>query len=233
MSANLGQAVAPFLEELEVIALSVRQDTELPRFATGGLGTPTTVTPAYGNIDRSDAQADEDQLHIPFSEPIVDASAAPSVSILLTGENTGTSANESRWTVFVPASDTSNWSKPVGFGTPVIPVQLFDAHQNLWLATGATFQLDDSGAATAVVAARLRNLEACTTPGAPGCNGWVTTEDPQLAVGNSVLTRWSAGVSDSWSVSGDPTFIVDKGGWQVTAGGANDAFLTFGGVVVP
>jgi hypothetical protein len=219
MSTNLGQAVVPFVEELDFLEFKVRQDTELPRFATGGLGTPATVPNGYGNISYTAANNNEELLHIPFSEPIVDASTAPSVTRLLSVE-VASGGNESFWTVFIPASDTSNFTKPYGFqGFNA----LFDAHQNLWLSAG--FQLDDAGQATAVVAARLRDL---------GTNAGNTSNDPQLAVGNSVLTRFSAGSTDAWAVGGDdPTFIVDKGGNQVTAGGGNDAFLTFGGTVVP
>lgn len=208
-SANVGQFVVPFVEEVDEIPLAVRQDTELPRFATGGLGLPAAPAPGWGNVDESDALAENDRVHIPFSEPIIDASSAPSVTGLLSS-----GLANSRWTVFIPASDTSNWNKPTGANA------LFDAHQNTWLSTG--FQEDDGGVATTVVAARLADLD--NTGGAT---------DPELAAGNSVLTRFSAGVSDPWAVGGDPTFIVDKGGNQVTAGGGNDALLTFGGVVVP
>ncbi len=217
MSANLGQAVAPVLEEIDEIPLAVRQDTVLPRFATGGLGTPTTVPSGYGNYDISD-----DRVHIPFSEPIVDASAAggQGVTLLLSLETTGNASNDSEWTMFVPASDTSNFTKPTG-GTLATNF-VFDAHVNNWVGSGGSFHLDDGGVADAVVAARLHAMRTDADE-----------TDPELVAGNSVLTRFSAGIGDAWATGSDPTFIADKGGWQVTAGGGNDAFLTFGGNVVP
>lgn len=216
-SANVGQFVTPFVEEVDFISISVRQDTELPRFATGGLGLPAAPAPGWGNVDASDASGEADQVHIPFSEPIIDASAAPSVTGLLSS-----GLPTSRWTTFIPASDTSNWNKPAGTNA------VFDAHRNTFVSGALScsaapiVQCDDGGVATAVVAARLADLDNNTG-----------ATDPELAEGNSVLTRFSAGVSDPWAVTGDPTFIVDKGGNQVTAGGGNDAFLTFGGTVVP
>lgn len=213
MSTNLGQAVTPFLAEVDEVAkVSVRQDTELPRFATGGLGTPATVPSGYGNYDRSD-----DRVHIPFSEPIIDAST-DGVTFLLRVTAPPVLAN---WTMFVPASDTADWSKPLGDATNVD--YLFDAHLNNWVSGGV--HVDDAGVADTVVAARLHRMRVNTS-------GYTAT-DSNLVDGNSVLTRYSAGAADPWVGSDGNTFIVDKGGWQVNPGGANDAFLTFGGNVVP
>ena len=213
MSTNLGQAVVPFLDEVDELPMAVRQDTELPRFATGGLGTPATVPSGYGNYDRSD-----ERVHIPFSEPIIDAST-DGVTFLLrvTDTSTGDLAN---WTMFVPASDTADWNKPLGDSTDVNYV--FDAHLNNWVSTG--WHVDDAGIADTVVAARLHRMRV---------NPGYTANDPNLLDGNSVLTRYSAGAGDPWVGTDGNTFIVDKGGWQVNPGGANDAFLTFGGNVVP
>jgi len=212
-SANVGQFVVPFLEEVDEIPLAVRQDTELPRFATGGLGTPATVPGGYGNYSLA-----TDRVHIPFSEPIVDAGSGIGVTFLLNV------ADDDKWTLFVPASDTSNWSKPLDL---VAGNAVWDAHQNTFVSGTAAasctavpiVQCDDSGIATAIVAVRIQ---------------FDDNPDPEMFPGNSTLTRYSAGSgSDAWATAGDPTFIVDLGGWQVTAGGGNDAFLTFGGNVVP
>jgi len=231
-STDVGQFVTPVIEELEVLPFFVRQDTELPRFATGGLGLPPTPAPGWGNYS-----LDGDVVHIPFSEPIVDASPPPSVSFLLSLE-TGTAPCpcESVWTMFVPAGDLSNFSKPRG--TPFPPPAgmptdfLFDAHRNTFVPTGGVFHRDDSGVADAVVAARLHRLRLPTDVDGDDVPDRDPNADGPEDKDNSVLTRYSAGFGDAWRAGPDPTFIADKAGNQVTAGGGDDAFLTFGGKVV-
>ncbi|MDR7400385.1 MAG: hypothetical protein QN144_13900, partial [Armatimonadota bacterium] len=241
MSANLGQAAAPLVNPLEDIEVMVQQDTRVPDFnpTTGTFAESQFVPAGYnGQYDRS-----ENDSFIPFNEPINDATGRDGFFVLYLGSfGTCTASNAapavtpgpandssgpacSLWTLFAPANDIFNWSKPSAAGA------VFDAHQGaLVTVSGDDFTvvvLHTNNALLGdqpdtLMAIRLNNW--ADDARAPGNGG----EIGGLPNGATVLVMYSAGLGNAWATTADPTFIVDLAGNQTFPPN-----IVKGGLIVP